>query len=158
MSRLAVALDALREAQADAPEELLQLLRQTEFDSVVAGGCPSCWSTGHFRPALWVDGKPRAPAHLAACRIAYWMRVFGGTAETQRQANAAHEAALGEVRPGFGLGRPGPEQGFGWLGGKVRTELVELPTGMPLLEELRQGRITAMERIVIGDDTWPQRK
>lgn len=135
---LAVALDALREAQADAPEELLDLLRRTEFDSVIAGGCPSCWRTGHFRPAPWIEGVPRAPAHVAACRIAHWMRVFGGPAETRRQANAAHEAALG--------------------GAIAAAAFVELPTGMPLLEQLRQGRITAMERIVIGNDSWPPQK
>lgn len=45
MSRLAVALDALREAQADAPEELARLLGGRTTHELWSGECSSCRSS-----------------------------------------------------------------------------------------------------------------
>jgi len=91
---IAVALDALREAQADAPEELVRLLLDLETHpySHWSGECISCQAPKD--PLTLKD-----PAHRPACRLAHWLRVFGGQAEVQRQVDAAHEAALSEARP-----------------------------------------------------------
>lgn len=75
--RLAVALDALRDAQEDAPEELLRLMREATDD-----GCAECVGWDAIRGY-----------HSSKCRVAHWLRVFGGEAERQRQVDAAHEEA-----------------------------------------------------------------
>lgn len=97
---LVVALDALREAEADAPEELLRLLTHGATGRVSNAWAFTCWSCSAevvvelAKDAF--DGARHLP-HTPACRLAHWLRVFGGPEEVQRQANAAHEAALREA-------------------------------------------------------------
>lgn len=99
---IAVALDALREAQADAPEELLRLLRRGEVEMFASHDAIGCIECGAMTPyQRLVTGPANAAPHTRECRLAHWLRVFGGQAEVQRQVDAAHEAAvyLGYAEP-----------------------------------------------------------
>lgn len=112
-------------------------------------------------PSVALPTATLPPPHTPACRLAHWLRVFGGPAEVQRQVDAAHEAALREAdttrRVLEQLRRaPRPTQTVTFSSDAIPGDEITIDgvrfvaTGRPGEFELREGRPTA-DAIVLAN-------